>query len=743
MNVLRKFCKRALMAFMVMGAFLGVCSMNAEPVQAAWDTGQFDLRWYNNGEWLEGWSGWTYPPSADWSKDWVWLRKVNVFDDGTVSYETRVGLNNSGNPNLCWKWPYEISVSDGQKVNIGVGYKYMNAIGTGEVVQYNAGAQIHLKQGQAYTIRFYVHNGKNETVSVGSISITVPIYKIPEHNVAFDTQGGTIDTFSDSDKGNYYLPDSGFYHIKANEATTYIHTVGAGTGEYTQTVLYHTKGEKQAQWYLERYNNTQYYTIQHNKSNKYLSGGNSGSTADMQPAMIKTQKTMPGNIITTNISTGGISDNQLWFFTKNKDGSVIIHNKQDPNQVLDALGYHYTDENPVGFYHQNAAGNQNWVLEPITTGQYATKTKRMNQYQFIPTTVPVKVGYQFQNWNTKADGTGTRYAAGQNYTHDQDGGTVTLYAQWKPITYDVTYNGNGATSGSMAKDTVQYQSNYTIKENAFQKTGYEFVGWNTKADGSGKDYSPGNTFKWTAQSDLTLYAQWKPITYIVRFHGNGATSGTMTDQTLTYDKKETLKPNAFKKKKADFIEWNTKADGSGTSYKDKASVLNLTTQKGKVIDLYAIWDNEPILTVIDNAYERGETIKIEDLIKDTAKADDEEDGKLDDEIKVIEIKYPDGTTVKNPDPDDLLDTDFDNMLEIEITFEVEDSYGHKVKDTGTVTIIDPYIPNIKPPVETDNNAPVYNRYIDKEYEDTLEGDSIWATDPEYADALQKALDKLQ
>ena len=739
MNVLRKFCKKALMAFTVMGAFLGVCSMNAEPIQAAWDTGQFELRWYNNGEWLEGWSGWTYGGGL-WTKDWVWLKKVSVGDDGSVTYQPQVGFN--GNY-LYWAYSYDVTVSDGQHVRIGVAYNYKTALGTGESVQYNTGSNIVLKQGQSYNIHLSVINGSGMTSSVGDISISVPVYKVPEHNIAFNTQGGSIDTYSGDDKNSYYLPDSGYYYIKANEANSYIHTFNAGTDEYTQTVLWNSKGDKQSQWYLERFNNTQYYTIQNNKSNKYLSGGNSGSTADMQPAMIKTQKTLSGSIITTNIASGGLSDNQLWYFTKNTDGSVVIHNKQDPNQVLDALGYKYDNNTTVGFYHKNGAGNQNWILQPLGSSQYATKVKRMNQYQFIPTTVPVRVGYQFQNWNTNADGTGTRYAPGQNYTHDQDGGTVTLYAQWKPITYDVTYNGNGATSGSMAKDTVQYQSNYTIKQNAFQKTGYEFIGWNTKADGSGKDYSPGDTFKWTAQSDLTLYAQWKPITYIVRFHGNGATSGTMTDQTLTYDKKETLKPNAFKKEKADFIEWNTKADGSGTSYKDKASVINLTTEKGKVIDLYAIWDNEPILKVIDNAYERGETIKIKDLIKETAKADDEEDGNLDDEIKVIQIKYPDGTTVKNPNPDDLLNTDFDNMLEIEITFEVEDTYGHKVTDTGTVTIIDPYIPNIKPPVDTENNVPVYNRYIDKEYKDTLEDDSVWATDSEYSEALQKALDKLK
>ncbi len=38
-------------------------------------------------------------------------------------------------------------------------------------------------------------------------------------------------------------------------------------------------------------------------------------------------------------------------------------------------------------------------------------------------------------------------------------------------------------------------------------TSYSFKGWNTKADGSGTDYAPGDIY--TAEEDLTLYAQWE------------------------------------------------------------------------------------------------------------------------------------------------------------------------------------------------------------------------------------------
>ncbi len=79
------------------------------------------------------------------------------------------------------------------------------------------------------------------------------------------------------------------------------------------------------------------------------------------------------------------------------------------------------------------------------------------------------------------------------------------------IEYRVTYNGNGSTSGTMASQTVYSGYPVTIPNNAFSRTGYEFTGWNTKADGTGTSYSSGQTFK--PSSDMTLYAQWNQVIF--------------------------------------------------------------------------------------------------------------------------------------------------------------------------------------------------------------------------------------
>ena len=74
-------------------------------------------------------------------------------------------------------------------------------------------------------------------------------------------------------------------------------------------------------------------------------------------------------------------------------------------------------------------------------------------------------------------------------------------------TFSVTYDGNGATSGSTSDDT-EYESGdqVTVLASGFAREFYQFAEWNTKADGSGDAYDAGDTF--SISKDTTLYAQW-------------------------------------------------------------------------------------------------------------------------------------------------------------------------------------------------------------------------------------------
>lgn len=120
-------------------------------------------------------------------------------------------------------------------------------------------------------------------------------------------------------------------------------------------------------------------------------------------------------------------------------------------------------------------------------------------------------GYDFNGWNTQADGKGTSYAdkaAVSNLTAASNG-TVTLYAQWKARPYTVHFDGNGSTSGSTAD--VSGSGTVTLASNGFARTNYTFVGWNTQADGKGTAYAASSSAIDLAKpgKTITLYAQWK------------------------------------------------------------------------------------------------------------------------------------------------------------------------------------------------------------------------------------------
>ena len=77
-------------------------------------------------------------------------------------------------------------------------------------------------------------------------------------------------------------------------------------------------------------------------------------------------------------------------------------------------------------------------------------------------------------------------------------------------------------------------------------------------------------------------------TYTVQFFSNGG-NGYIKTQTIASNKTVTLNPNTYIRSGYKFKEWNTKSDGTGNSYKDEASVKNMTTKNGAVVKLYAIW----------------------------------------------------------------------------------------------------------------------------------------------------------
>jgi len=92
--------------------------------------------------------------------------------------------------------------------------------------------------------------------------------------------------------------------------------------------------------------------------------------------------------------------------------------------------------------------------------------------------------------------------------------------------YALTYDGNGADSGSVPADTNFYNAGDTVTVSAntgmLAKTGFAFSGWNTAADGSGAAYAESSQMT-MPDSNVTLFAQWTPIPCTVKFDARGGT----------------------------------------------------------------------------------------------------------------------------------------------------------------------------------------------------------------------------
>jgi len=135
-----------------------------------------------------------------------------------------------------------------------------------------------------------------------------------------------------------------------------------------------------------------------------------------------------------------------------------------------------------------------------------------------------RTGYVFTGWDTEPDGTGISYADREvvSYMSEEDNGNVTLYAQWafSSNSWIITFNANGGT-GYMAQQSLPKNGSVKLNWNYFERDGYEFDGWNTKADGTGNAYYDRDDINGADFSgNVTLYAQWVHE-YTVILNANG------------------------------------------------------------------------------------------------------------------------------------------------------------------------------------------------------------------------------
>ena len=276
----------------------------------------------------------------------------------------------------------------------------------------------------------------------------------------------------------------------------------------------------------------------------------------------------------------------------------------------------------------------------------------------------VRTGYTFVGWNTKEDGTGTSYTDGQKISKllSEDEDSLTLYAQWRINEYSISFD------SGVSSITQDYGTAVTLPTPS--KTGYTFVGWLR----NGTTYS----VETMPAENVELVASWKANKYSIYFNSNSGT-GSMSKIDAVYDTKVELTSNAFTKVGYTFAGWNTKEDGTGTSYTNGQEVENLLSEEGSSITLYAQWEANTNTQYVVNHY----TINLDGSISTNPyKVDTLEgtsDATVDVELLTIEgFVTPEAQTVTiNADGTTVLNVYYERQV-YEVTFQAENPETEEV-----------------------------------------------------------------
>jgi len=123
--------------------------------------------------------------------------------------------------------------------------------------------------------------------------------------------------------------------------------------------------------------------------------------------------------------------------------------------------------------------------------------------------------YAFATWAENSPESETRFPCNAEYVLKEN---TTMYALWDetvtPITYYIEFDGNAGTAARNIPDKmeVQYGEKVVLPEQKPERTGFTFMGWNTRTDGQGTEYQPQDTVKnltTVNHATVKLYARWK------------------------------------------------------------------------------------------------------------------------------------------------------------------------------------------------------------------------------------------
>jgi len=254
------------------------------------------------------------------------------------------------------------------------------------------------------------------------------------------------------------------------------------------------------------------YAVGDVSGDRYIGGliGQSGSNTSLA------RNYATGNVTGKNQVGGLIGNSTDGTPTDNSDDEVVTNSF--------ALGNVTGEENFIGGligFNEKTVSNMNYATGKVTGNLYTggligyisgglttsngfynkETTGKSDTGKGDPkTTIEMQRVGTYTNWT---------FAEPSVWTIDSAHNNGYPYLSGLPIPENMVYSGNGSTGGTPPIGKLYTQNQVIIvddKPGNLVKTGYTFTGWNTKADGSGNPYLPGQSY--TIRADTTFYAQW-------------------------------------------------------------------------------------------------------------------------------------------------------------------------------------------------------------------------------------------
>ena len=184
----------------------------------------------------------------------------------------------------------------------------------------------------------------------------------------------------------------------------------------------------------------------------------------------------------------------------NRSNNDLVDAKMDVNGSVTAIGAIYTTKGGADICSSNGTGK--YIQQGTPGPETATYQYNANANNAIK--IPITPA-KLHNLDGSYTETATANAGDViNYVNGVWGGE-------EPVELTVTFEANGSVEypveGTMATQTVTAKKDTALNANIFTRKGYNFLNWNTAADGTGDSYADGATVNLT--ENTTLYAQWE------------------------------------------------------------------------------------------------------------------------------------------------------------------------------------------------------------------------------------------